>query len=683
MEHMKWNGNFAGVVLSLLLTLFVVSGCSEGDQSTTTSVSVPSATTFQPKGTIQGKIRDAVTLDPIVNATVSIGLAMTQTDERGQYILANVPATTDALNRTVSGSYKMTVDLRLVTSPVNMSVATTGPRYPNFRYQDVQVQYTSLDDSTPCPDPDTGNSSTATSTLQQCGTNNTNHDTPVDGLVANADVLVGKLASNIQGVVAGCSESVGDFFTPVANATVTLTTATSSSTDENSGTGNSGNLMALATTDAAGAFIFKNIEAGRSFTIKAVDNVTAPTKQATTSKTSPEDGQTLFLTVQESTALHLCPIDNHGPTITAVSPEPGSDQAAGTTTVTLQFSESVKQTVEAGVDPSGRGNLFDTIEVRSDGHKVDTIPSPANIPYTLAWNPTFDQLTVSFTTGTSALYRVTLPNVGTLKDANGKAAAPGTCPVNSPPPWDNTEGLGQTDDDCVVYFTTKGGATPSTPVLTLVNVAGMDQAGSKTGIFDWPSVSGAKTYNFYCRTNQVYFDGLIQLGAVELVSPLLTVSNVSQNLSTFLGAGDQHALRYDCFVRGVNSDGVEGQDSNTVTARDAVGPKMITGISLLNTNPTANSTIDEVHLFFNEVVDETTAEVAGSYVFSGIASPPSVSSVKQGGGDEVILTISETQTFGGLTAAGSVLTVTGVKDVGLVSIDVSGNVYHLDTGVVD
>ncbi|HEY5594152.1 MAG TPA: Ig-like domain-containing protein, partial [Nitrospiria bacterium] len=486
----------SGLVVGLLFTA-LIGGCAKGDDgSISTSVDSPSAATFRPIGTIQGKVVDSTTRQPIVNAVVSIGLAADVTDAQGQYILANVPATSDALNNTVNGRYDMTVDLRAVVSPIDMRVATTTPRYPDFRYQDVSVSFTSLND-TDCDNINNGDSDG----LDACE-NSSNHDTAVDGLVSNQDVQVGKLSANIQGVVAGCSVANGDFFTPVANATVNLISASIGIDGSNSSTG-SGQVVATTTTDANGVFTFNNIEANQTFNIAAMDSATNPTRandgntgtpgiQPNYSLTSPPEGQTIVLSVQESSAVHICLLDNHSPEIIAVSPEPGSDLTAGATTVTLTFSEPIKQETASSTVPSTVGsNLYDNIVVNFDGNKA------GNIPYTLAWNATFDQLTVGFTTGASALYVVKLPGVASLRDADLNGAVPGKCPTASISPWITTGVAG----DCVVYFSTNGGTTvTAAPVLTLVNDASLDQAGSTTGILDWPPVSGAKTYNVYCTT---------------------------------------------------------------------------------------------------------------------------------------------------------------------------------------
>ncbi len=638
-------------VIGLFLAFLLISGCAEsspGDIST--SVDTPSATAFRPVGTIQGKVRDAVTLEPIVGALVSIGLATAVTDAQGQYILTNVPATTDALNNTVTGQkYDMTIDLRQVTSPVNMTVTSaTTARYPNFSYADVEVKYTSLNDTT-C-DGLTGTSTNCESA--------TNHDTPVEGLVTNADVNVGKLSATIKGVVAGCS-GTKDFLVPV-NAGFTVNLINAASGSENSGSGASGRVVATATTDANGAFSFNNIEANRTFSIKAMDNTTAPTMEGSASSViSPSDGQTKFLRVEESTAVHVCSVDIHGPEIVAVSPEPGSDLAAGTSTVVFTFNEAVKPSLQNATDASPVDNLFDHIEVNFDGSKA------GNIPYTLAWNSTTTptQLTVAFTTGASGKYHVRIKDLdtgGRFKDANGQNATMGVCPDDSniPTTFGVTADAGTTD--CSVWFTTTGGPIPGKPTLTLVNASSLDFS-STTGIFDWPVTTGAKTYNLYCQRLQVYQDSSSQTDSDFIrVGSALSSSAATFNFATFIsgaggfvGTGNEHALKYDCRVRGVNSDGVEGLDSEVVRAEDKVGPDF-TLLSAAAGSPT-------VVLQFNEPVREADAETTGNYALTGTDAGLTLISAVY---DTTLFRV--TLTYGGNIAAaagGDTLTVTNVKDV--------------------
>src|SRR3990172_8911846 len=182
----------AGFLIAAISTMFTMAGCSK---DTAESITNPGSATFKPKGTIQGVVVDAVSREPIVGARVSVGVGEATTDEMGQYVIKDVPATTDALNGTVGDVYDVSVDLRNATKPINMKTATE--KYPEFSYRTVSVSYTSLND-TECPDSTDYGDSDA-----DCG-NSTNHDTRVDGLVANLRIEIGRLACNIKGTVYGC-----------------------------------------------------------------------------------------------------------------------------------------------------------------------------------------------------------------------------------------------------------------------------------------------------------------------------------------------------------------------------------------------------------------------------------------------------------------------------------------------
>lgn len=652
-KWIKTLSRTSGTIMALMVVLSTITGCSD-DKST--SLTNPTAASLQPTGTVQGVVRDSVTLEPIVGAKVSIGVQAATTDAYGQYVLSDVPATTDALNGSINDVYRMTVDLRSVTSPVAMTTTTTTPRYPNFTYHDVELRYTSLNDSVPCPDfGPTDNQASETNTgLTNCGQNSTNHDTPVDGMVATVTTEVGKLDASITGVVAGCDGAgfEDEFFTPVgAGYTVKLYSNTAVTDKEgNSATGQSGHLIDETTTDANGAYSFNNIEANLAVSITAENS--GGTMTDTVTNTTPADGETLALAVQESTALHVCPEDVHGPTIVTISPESGSDQAPGSTSVVITFSEAVKQTPTTSVDPSGEGNLFDDIEVNFDGTKA------GNVAYSLTWNTAFDTLTVTFTTGSSSLYDVRIKNIDTrFTDANGVAADMGICDDDSVPagltgnPYGIAADAGTTD--CTVYFSTNGASTPAaTTSLTVTNASSQD-VGSTSALLDWPVISGAKSYNLYCGQNQIYQDATSQAGGMEFVTNL-TASQTTLNPTTlggYVGAGNEHSLQYSCLIRGYNSDLKEGADSNTVTLKDAVGPDF-------TANGTNTSTT--VTVTFTEPVRESDAETLGNYVLTGTDSALTLTSVSYD-----TATFVATLTYSGniTNDVGDTLTITNVKDL--------------------
>lgn len=688
----------------ILLTLLMMVSCARENNSR--DLTNPNPAAFNPTGTIQGVIRDSVTLEPIVGAKVSVGLTSATTNEKGEYVLSNLPATFDELNGSIpagsASSYQVTVDLRSVTSPVNMTSAATTIKYPEFVYTNsAKVNYTSLND-TECQD------SMNASGTETC-TSASNHDTPVDGLVSSNNISVGRLACNIKGTLYGCDASgnMAEFAT-AKSGEVRLELVSSS--DENSATGSSGNIIIPATATSAssvGAFEFNNIECGsKSYMIVAADDLDDPTTHDSLGITGPAGiGETLVLHLDEDSsetnpdknvAIHLCPNDDIGPKIIAVSPESGSDLSKSSTqTVTITFHEPVDQTAFTDTTASPVDNLYDWIEVSYDGSKA------GNIAYQLTWLPsgcttTCTQLQVTFPTGTSSKYRVTLKDVGLLKDASGNAATPGVCPVDAPTGWTNTEGAGA-DDDCVIAFTTTGGNTPSQiSDLVLVNDSSLDEAGVNVGQYDWSIVSGAKTYAMACQKIQVWGtttqdgpfvyddptksllgsevigdsigdddgtcetgeacdgDGILVNGSTATVDFDMLADGMNDDIAFV--ENEEVELRYNCQVAGVSSDGVTGELSAVASdpADDEVGPTLEEDGSDLDcpdtgTDPTDSGTvcssgsISQVILEFNEELNEDAAETAANYTISGLAggTTPTISSASYSADDDsVTLTLS-------------------------------------------
>jgi len=85
-------------------------GCS--DDTNNSSVTNPNPKNFNPKGYIQGKVVDSCTLQPIVGAVIDIGVAKATTDANGQYMMANVPATT-YYDHTIGGEIDVELDWNL------------------------------------------------------------------------------------------------------------------------------------------------------------------------------------------------------------------------------------------------------------------------------------------------------------------------------------------------------------------------------------------------------------------------------------------------------------------------------------------------------------------------------------------------------------------------------------------
>ena len=98
-----------GLIGAVSFAVMAASGCSrnQGD----TSITNPNPDAFHPVGTIQGVVRDRISQQPIIGATVSIDLKSAKTDAQGSYVIKDVPATADALSGHIVGSY--TIELAL------------------------------------------------------------------------------------------------------------------------------------------------------------------------------------------------------------------------------------------------------------------------------------------------------------------------------------------------------------------------------------------------------------------------------------------------------------------------------------------------------------------------------------------------------------------------------------------
>ncbi|MDA8100527.1 MAG: hypothetical protein M0042_13000 [Nitrospiraceae bacterium] len=637
----------------VLLFSFVAVGCKG---SSSNDVSGPSAPILNPTGTIQGRLIDAVTQQPVAGAVIDIGVSQGTTNADGQFVIYNVPATTDALNGTVGGSYQVTINMKNVTSPVLQTSTTATYKYSDYYFKTVAVNYTSLND---------------TSADGNMGGNGTNHDTPVTGLVATANFTVGKMAATVTGVVAGCQGA--DFFAAKGTGYTVRLISTGS---DNAASGEAGNVIATASTDANGVFTFAKIESLQSFWICAVDaNNTvfgcadgdpssAPTapnfKPGDTNMNAvvaPADGVTTQLAIQNSNAVHVCSTDIHGPAVTLVSPEPGSDIApSATQTVKFKFSEAVLMTALTSTSASAVGNLYDKIEVGYAGAKA------GNLAYTLDWNATFDELTVTFATAPSGKYYVRIAGMeaaGYITDAAGNHAVMGACPddtvANAAIAIPGGAIAGTTD--CTAFFTTNGGPTAAKPVIALTNAASLDNVGggAASPSLDWLPVSGANGgYNVYRRMNQD-FGTSVQSGPYERVAGPITATAWADGALGF-DLNGSIKVTYDYIVTGLNSDMVEGPASDAVNAADKMGPTFAGCTCTAGAAGVGTLTVDG----WDEALDKASANTALNYAQT--APLPVVDAVAKAVYDP--LTNSTTLTFSGaLACGGKTLTVTSVKDV--------------------
>jgi len=446
------------VAFALSLALIVV-GCGDSRDTSTTN---PNPNTFTPKGTVNGLLRDAVTNVALVGAKVQIMDRVATTDSSGIFTITNVPALTgDGNEPSISNdAYPVVIDMSAINAAITAynAVATNTVKkafYPSMAYDNVTVYYTSLGES---------------SDLNSESANSTNHDTPVDGFVANMTPFVGKLDANVKMQVVNTS------LVPQSGATVYLFTlnteevqpdtytGTTGVNDSLSGVGGGspGHLVATQTTDATGYVTFQNIEAKRRFYVKAVIGATqgwwvgvsgtapfvVPASGGPSALTSPADNLTdvyglnqsgfvstspeLVIGTYYSAPLVVRTVDGLAPFVLSVVPANLSDfaiPATGTVDVVFTFSEAIRSTPYANAltrETSVLGGLYADVAVNYLG------PKAGNIPHTLAWNDARTTLTISIPVASmtpASRYSVsilnavnglgTLGTAGRLTDANG------------------------------------------------------------------------------------------------------------------------------------------------------------------------------------------------------------------------------------------------------------------------
>ena len=656
---------FKKIIILLFIAAISITfiGC-DGDS---TSITNPNPNKLQPTGTIQGRLTDKSTNEPIVGAIIDIGVGKATTSETGQFVISDVPATQDALNDTVTGSYKVTIDMRSVSSPVNMQDETVTTRYADFYLRTSDVEYTSLDD---------------TNATNAGGGSGSNHDTPVTGLACTEDYRVGKMAASLNGVVAGC-EGTADFFTPVGTG---YTVYLFSGGTDNTGMGNEANLVASTTTDDNGGFTFNNVESMTHYGLAAVNaDQSMLTSGEWVEWFSPPDGITEIQSIQASTALHVCSTDVHGPCITSVSPEPGSDLTPATgQTVVFTFSDPVYQSAFAsGTGPSGIDDLYDHIDVMYEGMKAN------NIAYSLAWNATFDALTVTFDTAPSSLYWVRIINIDdVLEDANHQEAEMCAAPDDSDAPGAYSIAADGDDDDATVWFTTKGALDVTAPVIVLQNSTNIDNPSAP--ILNWSMVSGAKEYYVYRATVETW-GATDQISSYELIGE--TIFSNYTDVSLVFDEGGVIQLTYNYMVTAVNSDGIESAYSNVVTAGDVIEPRLtnVAGVGAIGLPADGATDTETITLTFSEDMEESEAATVANYNIAKKAGAnvenviPVVTDAVQISTTEVELTVSITNPSGDhpTAAVPHAYTIEWVLDISSSVTDIAGNTIDTDADRYD
>ena len=491
-------------LLLLTFTLLIMTGCFEvKDDAPPAKLS---------SGTIQGKLLDSVTQQAIVGAIVNMGGATATTDAEGKYVIRDVIIPLDGTNNIKSVTYKLTLDLRNVTSPVNMVNTSITPRYPDFTYDYTAILFTTA---------------TITSTT-----------TPLSYLKENVNFNVGKQAANLAGLVA-------DKTTLQAVAEVYTVKLFSMGTTAGPGsTGVTESTVGSTLTDANGNFTFSNIESLKSFRIESWNS--AQTIRGTLNVAAPVDGATKTLSVSNNNAVLVTSVDTSAPIIVRVTPEMNADIAPAATDVVYTFSKPILQTANTSTSPSVATGLYYKVDVNFNGAKA------SNIQRSLSWNSTYTQLTINIASlAAASKYTVDLtPANSLLKDTSGTA-------------------LDNTLDKRVLNFTTNGSITPAAPgAITVTNSASLNY-NSPTVLLDWQPVSGAKGYNVYRAKNYPGAAGQLQLVGTTLST---LTSDYSDTLPVALFLEGQRKLTYTYVVTSVSADNIESAVSPSVTAQDNVVP---------------------------------------------------------------------------------------------------------------
>jgi hypothetical protein len=612
--------------LLLATAMLATFGCT-GDTNTN-SVGNPNPNQFQPKGTVSGVLVDACTNEPIANADVYIMDKKATTNSVGMFTIKKVPANTAVGNEpdntalglplgsgTSLGSnglnswdtYNVVIDLSKVNAERAKLLGAT--LYPSIAYHTVKVSYTSLGETD-------GADATAT-----------NHDTPVDGFVANIKPMVGKLSAtlNIE-AVNGYNGSV------LSGATVQLISLSpfDGFNTPNNVTGNLVNTIATATTGTDGKVSFHNVEAKHIFYAKVTwtnpANGHVWTGRAGFTQGDDGDGDvelngqlpvvwtecdgttTNFYTVGPNAPIQLFDDqkDIIAPYIESVSPANLSDIGESSAqNVVFTFSEVLKPTqylLNTTPESSTVEGIYKDIQVEYQG------PKSGNIAYTMAWDSTTAPkvLTVTFATAKSSKYHVDMwkvidnPNV---MDTNGNLAD------------DAPDYLEEAFEKTT--FTTGGGLDVTAPVVSRVGA---------TNNIQWLPVANAMFYRVYIAEvrdgvtfgyTTVYGTG----GSTHETAfttfdttPLLNVPPFNEG---------EVKVSYLVKVVTVNSDGTESAASAPVTIDDQTRPTIVSAtgrgaIGALGADATVTGTLV---VTFSEVMNKTTINSASAYgfQFSGAA----------------------------------------------------------------
>jgi hypothetical protein len=582
------------VALSLLLLLAF--GCSKDTNNS--SVTNPNPATLYPTGYVQGKIVDSCTGQAIVGAVVNIGVAKSKpTDSAGQYMIKNVPATSYvdktrvdgsltvndqelgsadlAIDSGYRGNYSATIDMSKAYAVKDDGTVVAGTNYAKAYYAEVSVKFASLE-------PSSGIISADNAKV-----------TPVVGLGnGDFDFYPGQLTAKISGTVQLAANHAA------AGSYIVALYSTGNTYNGNSASGFYGHLVKSTVANADGTFSFTGIEAGAYFKVVAVDTATGTAQfiGVASQISSGCDGSNTDIGY-----LYVSNTDSICPFILSATPLDWEDLSATVPdglNITFTFSEPIKATPYN----TGRGLLFTTnfedfhglyedISVNYTGNK------DSNIPHTLSWNADMTVLTINIPQASiapAAVYHVQIEDGRYLTDAAGNELSNGPDRTTGVVPCDFDE----SDND--IHFTTFGAVMAGAVTDLALRDADLVDFDSNVTL-TWTPVYGAKSYNLYCQLCQWPGELTSQCDLPQITGqchPYFLVGNTDNTVAAldFDGRGSlstagfddilvRHGYRhrsgidaldgndtdfvengliklaYNCYLRGVDADGIEGAAS--------------------------------------------------------------------------------------------------------------------------
>jgi len=627
------------VALSLLLLLAF--GCS--DDTNNSSVTNPNPNTVYPKGHIQGIVKDACTQAPIVGAVVDIGIARATTNSNGQYIMRDVPATSYIdqteidgdlhIGRRTVGGIDVDIDSGYrgaYSATIDMTNAKIGgvkvTNYASYYYDEVEVAFASLEPSSGVLSADNADV------------------TPVLGLGnGDYDFNLGQLTTGITGYAVNANT-----LQPVPAGYTVYLFSHYRGNQANSTTGITGNKVAETTTDASGKFVFQKLEAKQRFGVFVVDTKIDTAKFMGFKDVQTDcNGSMLFFGIQDGNAVKVSSTDKVCPFPLSIKADGHANYAdiakeeiADGVNVVFTFSEPILPTelntgrgLLATYTFEDNASLYMDIAVNYEGYKS------SNIHHTLSWNAAMTVLTVNIPAEAlqpASVYSVRIINNRNLMDLSGHRL------TNSIGQWSDSipsqySCADFTEGAIGIAFSTYG-ARPAGKVTDLRYYAyNNEEDDSQLDYNDratlhWTAVDGAKNYNIYCRMIQWNTTTSVPCGTDEYTGQyhpywlIATTPVTGRAPLNFQGPGStfpdstgnwfeyvenwNNKLSYECYIKGVDADGIEGvEESNHVVIEDTDRPH-ITSVSAINGSLSAGSPLEGISVCFSEPMNEYTVQHA-------------------------------------------------------------------------